>query len=147
MIYEQYHDLKTKYLDAQKQFDDVLSEKEQLFAQTQPKAIITDQEKVSGHSISNPFDKYLIEKERKQIDQRIAEIQSILECREQLLRIKEQELRRSAQLYDKVYRMHFIERMNGYQIAKRLYYSKTQIYKILTIITHRLNVDNSGQNM
>ena len=132
MIYEDYHDIRTKFLEAQKQFDDVVSEKEQLFA------IDPDQVNVIGGSTMNPFDKYLIDKERKQIDQRIAEIQSILDCREHLLKIKEVELRRSAQLYDKVYRMHYLDRMNGYLIAKKLYYSKTQIYKILTIIRHRL---------
>ena len=138
MIYEDYHDIRTKFLEAQKQYDEVLCEKEQLFAMTQPKAIDPDQEKVVGSSTVNPFDKYLIDKERKQIDQRITEIQSILDCREHLLKIKEVELRRSAQLYDKVYRMHYLDRMNGYLIAKKLYYSKTQIYKILTIIRHRL---------
>ena len=69
MLYIEYHEYRDKYIIAQRKYDEVLSEKEHLFARTQPKATQYDKEVVSGGSPSNSFDEYLIAKEKKQIDE------------------------------------------------------------------------------
>ena len=60
MIYIEYVELQEKYYAAQKEYDKVLSEKEELFIRTQPSSIPTDKETVSGGKPSNAFDNYLI---------------------------------------------------------------------------------------
>lgn len=131
MIWLEYRDLNTKFLEAQRIFGQVVDEKERLFAMTQPKAVITDKVSVVGGATPNVFEKYLIEKEEKEIDQRIAEAKSILAEREHLLRIKEIELRRSGHIYDKVCRMYFLDGIKPYLISRKLHYSKSQIYRII----------------
>ena len=86
MLYQEYWEYKTKYYDAQTKYDEVLSEKEQLFAKTQPKATNYDKEVVSGGTPNNTFDDYVIEKEKKKIDERLKEARSILEDRERLFK-------------------------------------------------------------
>ena len=79
-VYVDYEYLKQKYHDAQKEFDEILQEKEELFAKTQPHSAKWDKEGDSGlGSCYNPFDEYLIAKDKKRIDDRLFEIKNILE--------------------------------------------------------------------
>ena len=139
-IYISYEEYKIKYLNAQKEYNKVLEEKESLFAKTQPSAIAFDKEKVSGGRINNTFDGYLIEKEKKQIDQRLEEIKSIVEDRKNLLSIKEKELRWSTNVTDKIYIYRFINKEKIYKIARLVGYSEPQVYRILKIIRKRIKM-------
>lgn len=134
MLYIEYHEYRDKYYDAQKKYDEVLSEKESLFARTQPKATQYDKEVVSGGSPSNTFDDYLIAKEKKQIDERLEEAKSILEDRERLLKLKEEELRHSKDWVDIIYVYYYIEKLSMRKIAKRIPFSTTEIYRKVEII-------------
>ena len=131
MIYPEYRDLKTKYLEAQRLFGQAVDEKERLFSMTQPKAVITDKINVQGGATPNVFEKYLIEKEEREIDKNIAEAKSILTEREHILRLKEIELRQSNHIYDKVCRMYFLDGLKPFTISRKLHYSKSQIYRIV----------------
>ena len=95
MLYEEYEIYKNKYYEVQKKYNDILNEKEELFAKTQPKAMQIKGDKTIGGKHVNTFDNYLIQKERKNIDQRLEEVKSILDDRERLLKLKEVELRAS----------------------------------------------------
>ena len=143
MIYEEYHAMSIKYQEAKQKLDEIISEKERLFFMTQPKAVSIKADKVDGGEYVNEFDQYLTALEDQQIDQKIEEAKHILTEREHLLRLVEIDLRRSSQLYDKVYRMHYLDNLNAYIIARKLYYSKSQIYNIIERIKHRLR---SGEN-
>lgn len=134
MVYLDYEAFKAKYLETQRSFDAILQEKEELFARTQPNAVRFDKERVSGGKIPNPFEDYMIAKEKKQIDQRLAEAKSILDDRERLLRLKEAELRASKAVIDRVYVLRYIERMRVYKIMRKLNYSERQIYRMLETI-------------
>ena len=127
MLYIEYELYKSKYKETQSKYDEILTEKELIFQRTQTQAIDYDKEKVSGGTYNNIFDKYLVEKEEKRIDERLEEVKSLLDDRERLLKLKEQELRASNNLYDKVYRMRFIDRISPYVIGEKIGYSKTQI--------------------
>ena len=141
MLYEEYEEFKRQYKETQRKYNDILSEKEKLFQITQPQAVNTDQEKVSGGNPKNNFDQYLILKEQQRIDERLAEVKALLMDRAELLKLKKEELRQSQEPEDMVYRLRYIERMRVYKIAKAVNYSEAQVYRILRIIRSRLKDD------
>jgi AraC-like DNA-binding protein len=130
MLYLEYEDYKRQYKESQRLYNDILAEKEKLFQMTQPQGISTDQEKVKGGSPQNSFDRYLILKEEKRIDERIEEAKAILKERDEQLRFKREELRRSKHPADMAYRMRYIDRMKIAKIATNMNYSEAQVYRI-----------------
>lgn len=138
MIYVEYEAYKSKYYDTQKQYNDILNEKEKLFSMTQPKTMKYDGEPVKGGVHKNIFDEYLLLKEQKNIDQRLKEIKAILKDRENLLKLKEEELKNSTNMHDKIYRYRYLDRMKIYKISRLIGYSEPQIYRILRIIKNNL---------
>lgn len=147
MLYKEYWEYKTKYYDAQKNYDKVLSEKELLFAKTQPKATDYSKEVVSGGSPSNTFDEYVIQKEKKQIDERLEEAKSILKDRENLIRLKENELYSSPDWHDKIFIYKYLHNMSVDEIKYRMPYCRSQIYEILKIIKKNISSDKIGQKL
>ena len=131
MIYPIYERYLESYIKTQKQFNEILNEKEELFERTQPHSMSFDQESVSGGGGRNAFDEYLCAKERKHIDERLAEIKMILDDRKELLKKKEQELRNSKHLFDRIYRMRYLDHYKMDRIASIIGYSKSQICRIL----------------
>ena len=138
MLYEEYEIYKNKYYEAQKKYNQILNEKEELFAKTQPKATKITGEKTEGGKHLNAFDEYLIQKEKKNIDKRLEEIKSILDDRERLLKLKEQELRESKNSYDKIYRCRYIDRLTIEKTARLSNYSRSQVFNILKEIRKHL---------
>ena len=141
MIYVEYHEYKNKYYAAQKEYDKILSEKEELFVKTQPKATEYDKEKVNGGCPSNSFDNYLITKEKKQLDERLEEARSILEDREKLFKLKEEELRYSKDWLDIIYTYYFLEKLSIRKIEKKIPFSSTEIFRKITIIRKNINLE------
>ena len=139
-LYMEFVDYRAKYLEAQRQYDEILNEKEQLFETTQPKAVISDKEKISGGKNTNSFDDYLITKERKRIDERLLESKKILDDRELLLKLKERELRESNILIDKIYCMRYLDEIRVCKIARIVNYSEAQIYRALDEIKRSLKL-------
>jgi len=144
MLYIEYHEYRDKYYDAQKKYDEVLSEKEHLFAKTQPKATRYDKEIVSGGTPVNSFDEYLIEKEKKQIDERLEEAKSILDDRERLLKLKEEELRHSKDWIDIIYVYYYIEKLSMRKVSMRIPFSTTEISRKVEIIRKNTNMEQKG---
>lgn len=140
MLYIDYELYKNKYFDAQTSFNEILDEKESLFALTQPKATNPDKELVKGGSKENTFDAYLIKIEEKQIEARLQEARTILEDRGKLLRLKEEELRASNNPYDRIYIYRFIDNLKIYKISRLVGYSEAQIYRILKIIRKNIKM-------
>ena len=138
MIYIIYEEYKNKYYETQREYDIILTEKEKLFSITQPSAVKFDKEVVSGGITDNTFERYLILKEEKKIDQRLEEIKSLLDDRERLLKLKEQELKTSTNIQDKIYKYRYIDKLKVYKIAKLVGYSEPQIYRILKTIRNNI---------
>lgn len=138
MLYEEYEEYKNKYYEVQKKYNDILNEKEELFAKTQPKAMQIKGEKTSGGKHTNTFDDYLIQKERKNIDRRLEEVKSILDDRERLLKLKEVELRASKHSHDKIYRCRYIDRLTIEKTARISSYSRSQVFNILKEIKKKI---------
>ena len=147
MIYLEYEEYKSKYHKAQKKSDEILSEKEELFNRTQPKATTYDKELVSGGMPSNTFDDYLIIKEKKMIEERLEEAKSILEDRERLFKLKEEELRNSKDWYDIVYTYRYLDNLKPDQIKCKMPYCRSSIYEILKKINKSICLDKNGQKI
>lgn len=143
--YLEYECFRLKYIALQQRYDEIVAEKERLFELTLPTPINYEKEKIDGGEAQNKFDKYLISKEEKHIEQRLQECLSLLRDRKVLLDIKEAELRKSKNLYDKIYRLYYLDKMRVERIANYLHYSARQTYRILRIITE--NVQNMAENV
>ena len=131
MLYIEYEEYKNKYYEAQRNCNNILNEKEELFAKTQPKAIQIKGDKTTGGKHSNTFDDYLIQKEKKNIDKRLEEAKSIVNDRGRLLKLKEQELRASNNSYDKIYRCRYIDKLTIEKTSRLSNYSRSQVFNIL----------------
>ena len=130
-IYLEYEILKAKYKVSQQVFDGILEEKEQLFAMTQPKSVKYDTERVSGGTPANKFDEYLIQVEKRKLEDRLSEAKLLMEERRDLLKMKEQELRQSVDLHDIIYCCRVLDRMKMQKIMAKTNYSKSQIYRLI----------------
>lgn len=143
MLYKEYEEYKTKYYEAQNKYDEILSEKETLFIKTQPAAVDTTKDVVSGGGTNNSFDTYLIAKEKKKIDERLEEARSILEDRERLLKLKKEELKLSKDWYDIIYIYYFLEHLTMRKIEKRIPFSKSEIQRKVERIKYNLGQKGS----
>lgn len=134
MLYGDYAECEAKYHDAQSTYDGVLEDRELLFERTQPKSTQYDKERLSGGKQTNVFDDYLIQLERKRINERLEEADKILELRKHLLELKEEELRKSTDPADRVYVLRHLDHYRIHKIASIINYSESQIYRILANI-------------
>lgn len=138
MVYVEYEIYKSRFRTAQMWFDDALLEKERLFTKTQPSAITYDRDIVQSSPSGDILDNYVISLEEKKINDKIEPFRQMLIDRERLLIIKEAELRRSPDKYDKIYVMKYLEGWSIGRICKQMNYSRSQVYKILDSITKKI---------
>lgn len=138
MLYEEYETYKLKYYEIQKKYNEILNEKEELFSLTQPKAISYDGEVVDGGNPKNVFDEYLMLKEKKNIDQRLDEIKSILMDRKELLTSKEEELKDSKHIQDRIYVYRYLHNLTIKKIAMAVPCGEATVYRTLRIIRNNL---------
>ena len=129
MLFLDYEKFKISYHAIQTQYNDILSEKEELFSATQPRSVRYDREKVSGGVHDDSFARYLIKKEQLKLDERLAEVERLLDARAKLMESKLNELKTSKDTLDRVYWYRFILGLKVKEIAQILNYSEPQIYK------------------
>lgn len=138
MYYEDYLEALRAYRVCDREYQRVLSERESLFQMTQPKSTRLDQERVTGGTGDTAFDQYLIEKEKRRIDERLEEARKIVIARAGLLKEKEDLLYKSHDPADQVYRMRYIEGLKVSAISKAIHYSESQVYRFLKEINARM---------
>ena len=134
MIYLEYEAYKQRFRESQRIFNDLLLEKERLFTQALPGAIRYDKDKVQTSIESTALESYVIALDEEEIDTKIAELRQLLSDQEMLVRLKEVELRRSNDLFDKVYVSKFLDRYSVNYTAKKVNYSRAHVYRIFTEI-------------
>ena len=84
------------------------------------------------------FDIALTEKEKLlEYDESLNTLRQLLEDRKLLLEMKETELRKSQDRYDKIYVYRFVDGYGINKVARTLNYSKSQVYRILDQIQKR----------
>ena len=128
MIYQTYDEYRRLYDDLMEQYNELLMERERLFQTTQPKAIDPSREKVNGGS-GKGLEEYIVKVEA--VDEQIAQVKFNIAERRNLMRLKEDELRRSGNIYDVIYVYRFIDHRRAKWIAGKLHYSRSQIYRVI----------------
>lgn len=132
MIYQEYEYCLYRYKGCRKRYDMLLLEAEEIFTKTQIKAINYDKDAVTGGRISgNTLENYILDKEKADIDNRIIKMRHVLDERYRLLKEKEDELRKSQDLDDKIYWMRCFEHLKLHKIASQLSYSESQVSRRL----------------
>lgn len=134
-VYAVYEERRVLTERSREEVSRILSEKEELFRQTQPKGVAYDKDRVSGGLGSNAMETYVIALERAEIPKRLEEAKAILAEREALLRNTEAVLRASMDTYDRVYVLRYLEHKSVNRIAADLMYSESHIYWYL----HRIS--------
>lgn len=132
--YTDYESYLVRYERIQVQFVRVLLEKEKLLTRTLPSAIRYDKDKVQNTIDDNPLEDYIISVEEKELDVKIARLRRHLDDWRVLMDVKEQELRKSQVLIDRVYVMKYLDGLSVNKICRILHYEKTRIYELLTEI-------------
>lgn len=138
MLYLDYEKIRKDYLEIQCRYHEILREKEKLFLKTQPQTSQFNKDSCVKGIKGNSFDSYLIEKERRCIDERLEESKALLNDRKGLLELKEQELKNSKDFHDKIYRMKYIDKWKTIKIANALGYDKSSVYRILRVINENI---------
>lgn len=121
MLYLAYERLKRNYHGTQRELDAAISEK---------------QSKIGTRAAG-----------KQRLEARIEELKGILAERADLLKAKEAELKASKDVYDRIYRMRYIDREKVRAIARRVGYSEPQTYRLLKEIqtnVNRVNDDTGG---
>lgn len=134
MIFMEYEILKRQYIEIQDIMSEILTEQEDLFKMTQPKAVKYDVEGIKNSTQTNTFENYLVAKDKRQIDARLQEAKKILTEREFLLRQKAKEVQQSKEVIDQVYYYRYIKGVRAEKIAYKLSYSISQIYRYINMI-------------
>lgn len=148
MLYVKYEEYKNKLHEAQDNFDKILSEKEILFAITQPKATDYSKDKTMGGTPeNNPFETYMIKMQDNQVDERLNAARTIINDRKFLLMSKEEELRNSKDWYDKIYVYKFIDKISVEKIKNLMPYCRSSIYEKINEIEKKLGLDKNGQKL
>ena len=138
MLYLEYERAKANFRSAQVMFEEALLEKERLFTITQPKAITYDKDVIQTSPCGDVLDRYVIALEDEHIEEKLRPFRELMMNRESLLDVKERELRKSADVFDKMYVYRFLEGMSIRGISKIMNYSRAQTYKKLQSIHKKI---------
>ena len=143
LIHRKYY---IAYLTAQKRFEAILNEQERILQKVHPKSSLAEHEReflatvnlpASGQAV-NKAEEYAIEMEQKKIRERLKDARELLQEREYLLSLKEKELRKSRDIYDRVYVYKWIDNTKTDTIIKETGYSRSQIYSIIRHLTNQI---------
>lgn len=138
-LYLDYERIKLKYTTLQEQFARVLLEKERLYTKTLPSAIRYDKDKVMTTVDGNPLEDFVISVEDKSLDDKIERFRQLMKDWAVLLEVKEGELRRSRDIFNRIYVLKYLDNYSVSRIAKILHYDRTQIYRKLKQMWKRCN--------
>lgn len=143
--YIEFEECLKKYNEILKVHETLISEKERLFLETQPKTTTLDKISVEGGKKNNLFDNYLIQVEKKQLDQKIEESKKLVDTRYKYLKEKENELRNSNEWIDKIYVYRFLDKLPVKAMVHLIPYEEAQMYRILNEIKSNINGDYNGK--
>lgn len=143
--YIEFEECLKKYNEILKVHETLISEKERLFLATQPKTTTLDKISVEGGKKNNLFDNYLIQVEKKQLDQKIEESKKLVDTRYKYLKEKETELRNSNEWIDKIYVYRFLDKLPVKTMIHLIPYEEAQMYRILNEIKSNINGDYNGK--
>ena len=144
-LYLEHRKLYLQYREAVQKVENVLNDYEIISAKVQPKSSLAEHERefspvvvaAFGQSI-NKSEEYVIAMEQHRIEERLYAAKLILQERTELLRLKEEEIRKSKDVYNMVYVAKWIDGLKPDAIVKQTGYSRSQVYNILGHLTKQL---------
>lgn len=131
MLYLEYDRLRKQCRAIEADYAALLAEKAALFARTQPGAVDPGKQPGGAGGQDNAFERYLIVKDSRQLDQRISEARTMAEDWARLLDLHRAELRRSRDLLDRIYVGRYLDRLPMDRIAGRCGITRGYAYKLL----------------
>lgn len=129
MLYVDYEKMWEVIRKQEKEYFDLINDRDELFTKTQPKATTFDKELVDSSHNSNMLETYVIKEE--QITTRINQLNKSIDDRYQALNRKREELRLSKNIYDRIYYLKYVERLSIYKIAALVGYERTSVWRHL----------------
>ena len=131
-VWNEYQLAKRLFDQANERLADLLNYRDRLFDRTQPGAIDYGAEKVKSSGSSDLFTRYLEEKEKLNIDDRIKTARVILDDRAAVLTETIERLSKSSEPEDRVFYLRVIKNEPVPKIAHDVGYSRSQVYRILS---------------
>ena len=143
MRFIEYARTKSKYDAAREQVEELFWEAQTLFEKTQPRSVPFDKDRVDGGGGLNAMDEYLISTERKKLAERIELAELIANGWHEALKREESELRRSADILDRIYTAKYIDGKKNAEVMALAYYSERQLYRAYKTINAKLAENGS----
>lgn len=149
-LYLEHRGYYLSYLEAQKKLEDIINEYEAILTKVQPKSSLAEHEREfsketilppSGKKI-NKAEEYAIAMEQRKIKERLSDAKLILQERFNLLDLKEQEIRKSRDIYNRIYTLKWIDGLKADAIIEETGYSRSQVYNILKHLSKQLERSN-----
>lgn len=144
-IYLEHRKYFIAYQHALKAVERIVDEREQLLAKVQPKSSLAEHEREfmksnppTGGQFINKVEEYVIEAEQRKIKERLEEAKAIMTERHGLLMQKENELRKSRDIYNTIYTMKWVDGQKTETIVRETGYSRSQVYAIIGHITKQI---------
>ena len=136
LIHRKYY---LRYLQAQLAVESILDEQEMLLQRVQPKSSLAEHERefmpsnpaTGGRSDSRKAEDYAIEVERRNLRVRLEAAKEVMKDRRILLEAKEEELRKSKDIYNMIYTCKWVDGMKAESIIDKTGYSRSQVYNII----------------
>lgn len=110
-----------------------MEQKQALFYRTQPSSVPFDKDggKTTPGSGTDTVDRYLIDLEQSGIDARLRACRDLIKQMSEMIKDDELLLEMSIESKDQVYRMVYIEHRSVPDVASRLHFSQSYVYRIL----------------
>lgn len=132
-VYQQHKEHRRELREAVDDYSDALRKKQVLFQRTQPSSVPFDRDggKTTPGSGTDTIDAYLIECEESGVDARLSAAKELIDYLTEQLQYDELLLYHSNEVIDHVYYMAYIERATVPDIASRLHYSQSYVYRLI----------------
>lgn len=145
-LYLEHRKAYIAYISAQRGYEQVINEYERISQSVQPRSPLAEHERdFSNETILPPTGgrtekalEYTISMEQCRIEERMRFARVLMEERHVLLSAKEEELRKSRDIYNLVYRLKWVDGLKADAIIEETGYSRSQVYNIIGHLTKQL---------
>ena len=145
-LYLEHRKAYNSYVEASANYEKVINEYEVIAQRIQPRNALAEHERefsnetvLPATSVKvNKAEEYAIAMEQSRINERLQTARTILQERAILLSLKEEELRKSRDIYNLVYCMKWVDGLKADAIVVETGYSRSQVYNIIGHLTKQL---------
>lgn len=136
--YQRHKQHRKELLKVIQEYSNDLERKKALFYRTQPSSVPFDKDggKTMPGSGSDTVDRYLIELEQSGIDARLRTSRELINQMNERIKDDELLLKMSIEMVDQVYWMVYIEHRSVSDVAAKLHFSQSYIYRMLKEIDY-----------